>query len=285
VVVIHAVSLTDQPRRAPPRAGRRRSVPAIERAGHDQVIDQAFTQQATAFNESAVANSATLLDAILDAATPVASERWLEAACGPGIISRGLAPLVAAVHGVDITAAMVELARAQAAAAGLDNVTFEAADATATGLETASFDGAVTRFSVHHLPIPARLFDELARLVRPGGTAVVVDHLADGELEPYVWSQELERLRDPSHWASLSAAGLRALGDRAGFVLEREDRFPLGLDFDDWLHRGTADPAAWALVERLLAQRPGGTECFAVSERDGARILTLQIWLGRWRRG
>jgi ubiquinone/menaquinone biosynthesis C-methylase UbiE len=244
----------------------------MQPAGHDQVIDQAFTRQATAFNESAVANSATLLDAILDAATPVASERWLEAACGPGIISRRLAPLVAAVHGVDITPAMVDLARAQAAAAGLDNVTFEAGDATATGLEAASFDGGVTRFSLHHLPVPSRLFDEFARLIRPRGTLVVVDHLGEGELERYAWSQEIERLRDPSHWASLSAARLRALGQHAGFVLERERRFPFELDFDDWLRRGTADPAAWELVERTLAEGPDGAECFAVAERGGVRI-------------
>jgi ubiquinone/menaquinone biosynthesis C-methylase UbiE len=256
----------------------------MQPTGHDQVIDQAFTQQANAFNESAVANSATLLDAILDGAAPRPSERWLEAACGPGVISRALAPRVAAVHGVDITAAMVELARAQASAAGLENLTFEAGDATATGLESASFDGAVTRFSVHHLPVPARLFDELARLIRPGGTLVVVDHLAEGGLEPYAWSQELERLRDPSHWASVSAARLRALGDQAGFALERERRFPFELDFDDWLHRGTADPRAWELVEQALAERPDGAECFTVTERGGARILTLQMWLGRWRR-
>lgn len=257
----------------------------MEHHGHDQVIDRAFTEQASAFNASAIANSATLLDAIVAAAAPQRSERWLEAACGPGAISRRFAPLAASVHGVDITAAMVELARREAAAAGHLNVTFEVGDATATGLPESSFDGAVTRFSVHHLPVPSRLFAEFARVLRPGGTLVVVDHLAEGDSEAVAASQEIERLRDPSHWASLSAARLRELGQRAGFALVDEQRLPFELDFDDWLRRGTQDVAARALVERALAERPAAGDCFTVAARDGGRVLTLRMWLGTWRLG
>ncbi|HYB29524.1 MAG TPA: class I SAM-dependent methyltransferase [Solirubrobacteraceae bacterium] len=251
---------------------------------HGQIVDRAFTEQASTFNASAVANAAEILDVIVEDAQPQRSERWLEAACGPGIISRRLAPLVASVHGVDITPAMVETARREAQAAGIDNATFEVGDATATDLDDESFDGALTRFSIHHLPVPGRLFAELARLVRPGGRIVVVDHLADEDAEARAWAQEVERLRDPSHWASLSAARLCALGERAGLELERERRFAFELDFDDWLRRGTSDPAARQLVELALAGRPRGTDFFKVEEQPQGRVLTLQMWLGFWSR-
>ena len=251
---------------------------------HGGLVDRAFTEQAQTFNASAVANAAETLDAILAAAQPQPSERWLEAACGPGIISRRLAPHVASMHGVDITPAMIEVAREEARATGIDNATFQAVDATATGLDAASFDGAVTRFSIHHLPVPARLFTELARLVRPGGRIVILDHLADDDAEARAWSQEIERLRDPSHWASLSAVRLRALGEQSGLELEREERFAFELDFDDWLRRGTSAPATHALVEMDLAERPRGTDLFALEEHARGRSLTLQMWLGVWRR-
>jgi tRNA/tmRNA/rRNA uracil-C5-methylase (TrmA/RlmC/RlmD family) len=58
----------------------------------------------------------------------------LDAACGPGIVSRHLAPFVAEIHGLDITPAMVTLARRSAEQAGVGNTTFQVADATATDL-------------------------------------------------------------------------------------------------------------------------------------------------------
>jgi len=231
-----------------------------------------------------VANANEILDTIVDHAQPQRSERWLEAACGPGIVSRRFAPLAKSVHGVDLVPAMIDTARREAAAAGIDNLTFEVADATATELPTASFDGAVTRFSIHHLPVPARLFGELARVVRPGGRIAVLDHLADEEVEARAWSQEIERLRDPSHWACLSADRLRALGQRAGLQLTHQQRFAFELDFDDWLQRGTGDPTAQGLAELALSDRPAATECFTVQGRDQGRVLRLQMWLGLWER-
>ena len=205
----------------------------MERPGHQRLIEEAFTEQASTFNSSAVANADSILNAIVELAEPQPSERWLEAACGPGIISRRLAPLVNAVQGIDLTPAMIELARREAAVAELDNAVFEVGDATATGLQAAGFDGAVTRFSLHHLPVPARLFAELSRVVRPGGKVVIVDHVADDDAEARAWSQEIERLRDPSHWACLSETRLRALGEQAGLGLASAQRVAFELDFDD----------------------------------------------------
>lgn len=249
---------------------------------HDQTTISAFTAQAEGFNASSAANHAGILDGILEFAAPASGERWLEAACGPGVVSRHLAPFAGSVTGFDLTPAMIELARREANAAGLDNAAFELADATALPVPDASFDGAVTRFSAHHIPLAGRLFAELARVVAPGGAIVVADHLADADPDAYAWSQELERLRDPSHWLSLTLDGAHRMADAAGLTVERELIIPLELDFDDWLARGQADPAGQALAERALAQRPPGADCFAVERRDdGGRALHLRVWVAR----
>ena len=60
-------------------------------------------------------------------------------------------------------------------------------------------------------------------MVRPGGTVVLADHLLNEDPAAAAWSQELERLRDPSHWVSLPLERLRALGATAGLELEREE--------------------------------------------------------------
>src|SRR5947209_10232615 len=119
---------------------------------HVHEIVRAFTSQAASFNASAVANAAELLETLVHRANAGRGERWFDAACGPGVVSRRLAACAGSVHGIDATGAMIEIARSEAADARLDNLTFEVGDATATALPTASFDGAVTRFSIPHIP-------------------------------------------------------------------------------------------------------------------------------------
>jgi SAM-dependent methyltransferase len=256
----------------------------MEQACHADHIVHSFTNQAASFNASAVANASEILDTILEQTRPQQGERWLEAACGPGVVSRRLAACAGSVHGIDATAAMIEIARREAAAAELDNVTFEVGDATATSLPDAGFDGAVTRFSVHHIQVPSRLFAELARVVRPGGTVAILDHLADPDADARSWAQEIERLRDRSHWACLSDTRLRQLGRDAGLDLAHEQRFPFELDFDDWLHRGTDSQATRDLIELSLADRREGSDHFSISTQLAGRVLRLQMWLGVWRR-
>jgi SAM-dependent methyltransferase len=185
---------------------------------------------------------------------------------------------------VDMTPAMIEIARREAAAAGLRNATFAVGDATGLELPTASVDGAITRFSIHHVPAPIRLLTELARVVRPGGRIILADHVADAEADAAAWSQEIERLRDPSHWASAPVARLRRLGAQAGLQLDEEELIPLVLDFDDWLQRGSGGPDACAVIEQQLDRRPDSVECFQIAERNGRRVLELRLWLSRWQR-
>jgi SAM-dependent methyltransferase len=251
---------------------------------HDEQVKAEFSRQATTFNASAAAGMPETLDQVIALAAPDRSQRWLDAACGSGVVARRLAPLAGAVHGIDLTPAMVELARTEAAREGLRNATFALGDATATGHPEASFDAALTRFTLHHLPLPGRMFDELARVVRPGGPVVVADHVADEDADASAWSQEIERLRDASHWRCLPPRRLRALGEAAGLTLEEERLAPFEIDFDDWLRRGTDSPEARRLVEIALSQRPRAVECFGVRARDGRRTLELRLWLGRWRR-
>ncbi|MEA2458844.1 MAG: hypothetical protein QOC95_1816 [Thermoleophilaceae bacterium] len=258
--------------------------PGYPEAMQDETIVSEFTHQAETFNASAVARAAASLEELVRLASPAPDERWLEVACGPGIVSRELAPLVREVHGIDMTPAMVDLARREAAAAGIGNATFEVGDATALPLPDASVDGAVARFTIHHVPVPGRLFEELARVLRPGGHAIIADHVADTDGDAAAWCQEIERLRDPSHWACLTVPRLWALAGDAGLAFELERLVPLELDFDDWLARGSGGPAARSMIERALAEHPDGTECFRVTNRDGRRILRLRIWLARWRR-
>jgi SAM-dependent methyltransferase len=251
---------------------------------HNKTIVSQFTRQAETFSTSSAALAAEPLDQLVALADPRTVEHWLDAACGPGIVCRRLAPLVRAAHGIDLAPAMIEVARREASSHGIGNASFAVMDATATAFATGSFDAGLTRFAMHHIPLPDRLLDELARVVRPGGKIVVADHIADEDADAAAWSQEIERLRDPSHWACLPVSRLRRMGVCAGLELEAERVVELELDFDDWLKRGSADPELHELIEHALASRPSSAESFRVSKRDQGRVLQLRMWIGRWRR-
>jgi ubiquinone/menaquinone biosynthesis C-methylase UbiE len=252
---------------------------------HERRVVDEFTHQSERFNVAPVMSSAATLQTLVDFLPLRPDAAWLEVACGPGIVSRALAPRVGSVLGLDLTPAMVEVATREAARAGLANVRFATGDATALDLPAAGLDGAVTRFSLHHIPLPGRVVGEMARVVRPGGWVCLADHVTSADVEEYAWHQAIERLRDPSHWACLTPAMLRGLGARAGLVLRDERQVPFSLDFEEWLSRGSGGPAMRDLIARALADRPAGTDCFRVlAEPDGRRRLHLIYHLTLWQR-
>jgi SAM-dependent methyltransferase len=250
---------------------------------YEESIRQEFTHQTDSFAGNAVATMPETLDALLELVPKDEGARWLEVACGPGSISRALAPRVGSILGVDLTPAMVEKATEEAATEGVANAEFSLGDATALDMADASFDGAVTRFSLHHIPAPRRVVQEMARVVRPGGWVIVADFIADPDRDVYAAIEEIERLRDPSHWSCLTAEQLRTIGEGAGLELEHEQLLPFEIDYDDWLRRGSGGPGAAELIDRLRGEMPD-SECFGVYEENGMRRLGLVNSLTRWRR-
>jgi SAM-dependent methyltransferase len=249
---------------------------------YEESIRDEFTLQADSFAESAAMSAVETLGILIDLAPADPGAAWIDLACGPGIVSRALARRVGSVRGVDLTPAMLERAAKDAEAEGVANVSFAAGDATALAAEDDSYDGAITRFSLHHIPAPGRVIEEMARVVRPGGTVVVGDHLTDDDGEAAAWHQEIERLRDPTHWASHSRRRLRSMGEAAGLELEAELVAPLVLPYEGWLMRGSGGEAAAGVIDRLL-EEPPSSECFRVVEEEGSRRLHLRYWLSRWR--
>ncbi len=251
---------------------------------HDSVVVGEFSHQAEAFDRAPVMNAAETLGALIELTPEGGGGRWLEVACGTGIVSRALAVRVGEVLGVDLTGGMLDVARRRARSAGLANASYVVGDATDLALPDACFDGVVTRFSLHHIPVPVRVIGELARVVRPGGSVIIGDHVTDEDAAAAAWHQEIERLRDPSHWSCLTAARIRELGHQEGLVLSGERLIAFELDFEEWLERASGGVLAGALVQACLAERPTGTGAFMVTGSGESRKLRLLYSLTSWRR-
>ncbi len=100
------------------------------------------------------------------ALAPVAGERILDIGCGTGQTSVELASRGCVVHGVDISAPMLALARTRAR--GL-TIELELADAQTAELGTGVYDAAFSRFGVMFFADSVAAFANLAKAVKPGG--------------------------------------------------------------------------------------------------------------------
>lgn len=152
-------------------------------------------------------------------------ERALDAGTGAGALALALAPLVREVVAVDLVLELLAEARSRAPA----NVELVEADITALPYELGSFDLVCTARVLHHVPRPELVLAELDRVLRPGGTMLVIDQLAPGDPLAAIELNEFERARDPSTTRILADVDLRGLFDSNNLILRsaeivREER-------------------------------------------------------------
>ena len=100
-----------------------------------------------------------------------AGQRILDLGCGPGTISVGLAKAVepGELHGIDIEASQIELARAAASAGRHDNATFHVGDVKALPFEDNSFDVVHCHTVLTHVPETLATLAEARRVLKPSG--------------------------------------------------------------------------------------------------------------------
>ena len=112
-------------------------------------------------------------------------QRALDIGCGPGLTTQSLAQAVGdngQVLGVDIAAPMLMLARQRCAS--LPQVRFELCDVNALPCADASMDIALASQVYEYVETIDAALVELARVIRPGGRAVLVDT----DWESAVWA-------------------------------------------------------------------------------------------------
>ena len=95
----------------------------------------------------------------------------LDIGCGTGSLALRLAESGAQLHGLDYSAAMVDIARRKAAAQGAENVTFHLGsfDETFTALAPGTLDGVYAGSLLHLVPDRAAVLRRAFGLLKPGG--------------------------------------------------------------------------------------------------------------------
>jgi 2-polyprenyl-3-methyl-5-hydroxy-6-metoxy-1,4-benzoquinol methylase len=103
---------------------------------------------------------------------PAHARRALDVGCGDGRLTRAIAARGLTVLGVDVSPAMIGLARRRA---GADpRLAFRVADVLTDAVPCGGFDLVVSVATVHHMPLDA-VVPRLVAALAPGGTLVIQD--------------------------------------------------------------------------------------------------------------
>ena len=200
------------------------------------LIRDRFTKTVNAFADYAVSYRAQFADSLARLLSAQPGEYAVDLACGPGTLALQFARQVRWVHAVDLTPAMLAHARRTAESEGLRNLSFTLGDAQSLPIASGSLDIAVTSYSLHHVPDPARMIREMARVVKRTGRVGIIDIIVPEDPARAEIANRIEILRDPSHTRSLARTEFEKMLAAAGLRILASEVHELPRSFDHWMH-------------------------------------------------
>src|SRR3954468_19308474 len=111
----------------------------------------------------------------------------LDVGCGPGTITNDLAALVAAVTAVEVSDAVLGLARD---AVHRPNVGFVVSDVHELAFDDGTFDVVHAHQVLQHVTDPVAAMREMRRVCKPGGIVAA----RDGDYDGFVWAPDIPEL-------------------------------------------------------------------------------------------
>ena len=241
-------------------------------SNHLDKIRERFTATADIFAETVRTVRVEEAERLAERATAdLANAKQLlaiDVACGPGTFTRPLAARVRHAIGTDLTPAMIEKARAEAARHAITNIEFVCADVYALPFAEAVAGIVSCGYAFHHMTDPARALAEMARVLQPGGRIAITDLIVPEGCDAAL-QNEIERMRDPTHTNTHSVAQFRDMVQSLGLRVRSEEFHVNWHNFDQWMKNAGSTPGDPSYAQtRALMERWISTDD---AERSGFR--------------
>ncbi len=223
---------------------------------HEQDVARQFDATAARYETSPIHAQGPDLPLFRAAAASLRPQHALDVGCGPGHVALALAPFCETVQAVDASLEMIKIASARARDGACTNIVCQQAVVASLPFADASMDLVTCRFSAHHWRNLSSGLQEIARVLRPGGSFVLTDSVAPDDLLADTHLQTIELLRDTSHVRNLTVSAWMARLAAHDLRPAHTDHFRVLIAFDDWVARAKTPTTRVAVLKDLLRHAP-----------------------------
>lgn len=233
-----------------------------------------FGSNAAQYLTSTVHSAGADLDKLMSAVAACQATRVLDLGCGAGHASYSLARGGAnEVVAYDLAPAMLAVVATEARSRGHSQIQTSQGPAESLPFPDAGFDLVVTRYSAHHWLDMRRGIHEAARVLKPGGTLIVIDVMSPENPLLDTVLQTVEILRDPSHVRNYRESEWRNVLAGNGFSEPDSQRWKLPMEFAGWVARIGTSAARVEALKTVFDELPGeAREYFSVSQNRSFAI-------------
>jgi ubiquinone/menaquinone biosynthesis C-methylase UbiE len=243
-----------------------KNLDAIQQASQAQ-----FDRQSSRYGKTHILAQVDDVEKGLEKVPASSGKKALDVATGGGHTG-----LYLAAHGYEVTLAdlaegMLKQASLLAAERGL-SVEVRQHAAEELPYPDATFDLVTCRVAAHHFTAPDRFVSEVARILKPGGSFLLIDgSIPDNEPEAEDWIHRLEKLRDPSHHRFLAPKAWIRLCESFGLHVLDQNLTPLKQPDLEWYFETAATPPEnRAIVRTMIAEIAEPIRAiFKLGEEDG----------------
>jgi ubiquinone/menaquinone biosynthesis C-methylase UbiE len=244
-----------------------------------ELVKAQFDKQASNFNDWSVQRNREYLDGYLGFCRITPDDELLDLACGTGEFALYAATKVKCVVGVDISNGMLAIGRANLGERGITNVDLLCHDVTHTPFEDGSFSLVTCRNALHHMENHCQVVEEMARCCRSEGSVATLDISAYPDPQVNSFFEQLEKLIDVSHTATLTQQTMLEDVQHSGLAVQDTFGLEVELSFPEYLGHAAIRPENRVLIARHVEQglrSQGIARCWL--ERDGALFFKRSVF-------
>lgn len=245
---------------------------------NDEIINQ-FSKQSIPFTQ--IPGHLDAIEMLVSMSSVKDSDVVLDVACGPGIVACEFAKVAQHVTGIDVTPAMIDVAKKRQLELGLSNTSWKLGYAENLPFANDTFDVVIARYSFHHLLAPSVALQEMIRVCRPGGRVLVADvAMPENKSSRY---DQLELLRDPSHTHALTELEFDALYQHSALVNSQYTSYAVELELEAQLKASFPNPGDEDRIRAMVVNDIGVDHLGISARRVGTQIMysvPIRVYVG-----
>ena len=219
-------------------------------------VQEQFGRSAQSYVESSLHKKGKDLQLLLSLTQLHGTEQVLDVATGGGHTANAFAPHVANVTAVDLTEEMLLAAERFIRGNGYENVEFIRGDAEKLPFANQSFDLVACRIAPHHFPNVESFVSEVFRVLKPNGMFLLDDNVAPEEDELDLFYNQIEKLRDYSHFRAWKKTEWIRMLELAGFTIHQFHHFEKTFQFASWCQRMSLSNEVQQHLATIIKQAP-----------------------------